>query len=195
MNIFNAQLDALFFALETLNFRSLRVMVTETGWPSKGGSKEPAATPDNAATYNGNLVRHVINKIGTPSRPGQEIDTYIFSLFNENRKPGLESKRNWGLFYPDETKVYNVDISGTGFPYVATGGNLTFVDRTFLCVDSPLAKEYDLQKALDWSCGSGNVDYSPIQRGQPCYELDNLASHASYAFNCYYQKNGASSVA
>lgn len=194
-NMFDAQLDALFFALEALNFRSLRVMVTETGWPSKGGPKEPATTPENAATYIGNLVRHVINNTGTPSRPGQEIDTYIFALFNENRKPGLESERNWGLFYPDETKVYNVDISGTGLPYVATGGNLTSVDGTSWCVASPSAKESDLQKALDWACGSGNVDCSPIQPGQPCYEPNNLASHASYAFNNYYQKNGASSVA
>ena len=76
-NMFDVQLDARFFALEALNFRSLRVTVTETGWPSKRGLKEPATTPDNAATYNGKLVRHVISNTGTPSRPGQEIDTYI----------------------------------------------------------------------------------------------------------------------
>ncbi|XP_057861177.2 glucan endo-1,3-beta-glucosidase 13 isoform X2 [Cryptomeria japonica] len=194
-NMFDAQIDALFFALEALNFRSLGVMITETGWPSKGGRKESAATPDNAATYNANLVRHVINNTGTPSRPGQEIDTYIFAIFNENRKPGVESERNWGLFYPDETKVYNVDISGTGLPSLAAGGNLTSVDGATWCIASSNANESDLQKALDWACGSGSVDCSPVQPGQPCYQPDNLASHASYVFNSYYQNNGHSSVA
>eukprot|EP01018_Ginkgo_biloba_P001234 Gb_19444 [translate_table: standard] len=193
-NMFDAQIDAIFFALAAVNFRTLSIMVTETGWPSKGGKKEPATTPDNAAIYNANLVRHVINNTGTPSRPGQEIDTYIFSLFNENRKPGMESERNWGLFYPDETKVYNVDITGSGTTYVAPEGNIS-VDGTTWCVASPYAKEADLQKAVDWACGSGNVDCSAIQPGQPCFQPDSLVSHASYAFNSYYQKNGHSSVA
>jgi len=37
------------------------------------------------------LIRHVVNDSGTPAKPGEEIDVYIFSLFNENRKPGIES--------------------------------------------------------------------------------------------------------
>eukprot|EP00252_Welwitschia_mirabilis_P000575 TRINITY_DN10548_c0_g1_i1.p1 TRINITY_DN10548_c0_g1~~TRINITY_DN10548_c0_g1_i1.p1 ORF type:complete len:503 (+),score=64.46 TRINITY_DN10548_c0_g1_i1:126-1634(+) len=193
-NMFDAQLDAVFFALQSLNFRSLKVVVTETGWPSKGDAKEPAATPDNAETFNENLIRHTVNSSGTPSRPGQDIDVYIFALFNENRKPGPESERNWGLFYPDETKVYSLDIKGTALPYVAPGGNVTSVDGPSWCVASSSAKEDDLQKALDWACGPGNVDCTAIQPGQPCYEPDNVFSHASYAFNSYYQKNGASPV-
>ncbi|KAJ6759558.1 GLUCAN ENDO-13-BETA-GLUCOSIDASE 13 [Salix koriyanagi] len=163
-NMFDAQIDAIYFALMALNFRTIKVMVTETGWPSKGSSKEKAATPDNAQTYNTNLIRHVINNSGTPAKLGEELDIYIFSLFNENRKPGIESERNWGLFYPDQTSVYNLDFSGKG-------------------------------NAIDWACGSGNVDCSAIQPSQPCFEPDTLVSHASYAFNSYYQQNGATDVA
>lgn len=169
-------------------------MITETRWPSNGGPKELAATPDNAITYNVNIVRHMINNTGTPSRLGQEINTYIFSIFNKNRKLGMELEWNWGLFHPDETKFYNVDIT-IGFPYLAIRGTLKSFDGATWCISSSSANETDIQKALDWACGSGNVDCSPIQSGQPCSLPDSLSSHASYALNNYYQKNGHSSMA
>ncbi|KAF4390075.1 glucan endo-1,3-beta-glucosidase 13 [Cannabis sativa] len=195
-NMFDAQIDALYYALMALNFKTIKVMVTETGWPSKGSPKETAATPDNAQTYNTNLIRHVINNTGTPAKTGEELDVYIFSLFNENRKPGLESERNWGLFYPDQTSVYNLDFTGKGSVDVATGSNSTSSNGTNTwCIASNKSSEMDLQSALDWACGSGNVDCTAIQPSQPCYEPDNLASHASYAFNSYYQQNGASEIA
>ncbi|WJX48249.1 hypothetical protein P8452_34840 [Trifolium repens] len=194
-NMFDAQIDAIYYALMALNFRTIKVMVTETGWPSKGSPKEKAATPDNAQTYNTNLIRHVINNTGTPAKPGQELDVYIFSLFNENRKPGLASERNWGLFYPDQTSVYNLDFTGRGGVDMTTAANVTRSNRTSWCIASSKASEIDLQNALDWACGPGNVDCTAIQPSQPCFEPDNLASHASFAFNSYYQQNGASDVA
>ncbi|KDP33779.1 hypothetical protein JCGZ_07350 [Jatropha curcas] len=194
-NMFDAQIDALYFALMALNFRTIKVMVTETGWPSKGSTKEKAATPENAQTYNTNLIRHVINNAGTPAKPGEELDVYIFSLFNENRKPGLESERNWGLFYPDQTSIYNLDFTGRGVIDIPKNTNLTSLNSTTWCIASSNASQLDLQSALDWACGPGNVDCSAIQPSQPCFEPDTLLSHASYAFNSYYQQNGASDVA
>ncbi|CAI9779906.1 unnamed protein product [Fraxinus pennsylvanica] len=193
-NMFDAQIDAIYFALMALNFRTIKIMVTETGWPSKGSPKETAASPDNAQTYNTNLVRHVINDTGTPTKPGEEIDVYIFSLFNENRKPGLESERNWGLFFPDQTSVYNLDFTGRGSLDTTTNSNITSSNGTW-CIASSTASEDDLRKGLDWACGSGNVDCSAIQPSQPCFEPDSLASHSSFAFNSYYQQNGATDIA
>ncbi|KAI4350779.1 hypothetical protein L6164_005195 [Bauhinia variegata] len=194
-NMFDAQVDAIYFALTALNFRTIKVMVTETGWPSKGSPKETAATPDNAQTYNTNLIRHVINDTGTPAKPGEELDVYIFSLFNENRKPGLESERNWGLFYPDQTSMYNLDFTGRGAADTTTETNITSSNGTTWCIASTKASQIDLQNAIDWACGPGNVDCTAIQPSQPCFQPDNLASHASYAFNSYYQQNGASDIA
>ncbi|XP_057538318.1 glucan endo-1,3-beta-glucosidase 13-like [Amaranthus tricolor] len=194
-NMFDAQIDALYFALMALNFRTIKVMVTETGWPSKGSPKEKAATPDNAQIYNTNLIRHVINDTGTPAKPGEELDIYIFSLFNENRKPGMESERNWGLFYPGGTSVYNLDFKGKGVTEMASGGNATNSTGTTWCIASSNATEADLQNALNWACGPGDVDCTAIQPSQPCYEPDTLVSHASFAFNSYYQQNGATDVA
>lgn len=193
-NMFDAQIDAIYFALMALNFRTIKIMVTETGWPSKGSAKETVATPDNAQTYNTNMIRHVVNDTGTPAKPGEELDVYIFSLFNENRKPGLESERNWGLFYPDQTSVYNVDFMGRGTVDVTTGKNVTSSNGTW-CIASATASEADLQNGLNWACSSGNVDCSAIQPSQPCFEPDSLASHASFAFNSYYQQNGATDIA
>ncbi|KAK7245484.1 hypothetical protein RIF29_40330 [Crotalaria pallida] len=199
-NMFDAQIDAVYFALTALNFKTIKVMVTETGWPSKGSPKETAATPDNAQTYNTNLIRHIINGTGTPAKPDEELDVYIFSLFNENRKPGLESERNWGVFYPDQTSVYNLDFTGKsgGDDMTMEGNNVTRSNGTTTtwCIASTKASQIDLQNAIDWACGSsGNVDCTAIQPSQPCFEPDNLVSHASYAFNSYYQQNGASDIA
>ncbi|XP_020599663.1 glucan endo-1,3-beta-glucosidase 13 [Phalaenopsis equestris] len=193
-NMFDAQMDAIYFALMALNFRTLKVMVTESGWPNKGSAKEAAATSDNAQAYDTNLIRHVINDTGTPAKPGEEIDVYIFSLFNENRKPGLESERNWGLFYPDQTSIFSLDFTGKGSVDVVTGANITSLNGTW-CVASANASEQDLKNALDWACGPGNVDCSAIQPSQPCFQPDSLASHASYAFNIFYQQNGATDIA
>ncbi|KAI9071868.1 hypothetical protein K1719_046167 [Acacia pycnantha] len=128
-NVFDAVVDAAYFAMSYLNFTNIPILVTESGWPSKGGSSESDATLDNANTYNSNLVKHVLNNTGTPKHPGV---------------------------------ANNVDIKM-------------------------------LQAALDWACGPGKVDCSVLLQGQPCYEPNNVVSHATYAFDAYYQKMDKSS--
>ncbi|KAG6543785.1 hypothetical protein Mapa_014816 [Marchantia paleacea] len=116
-NLFDAQVDAVYAAMGRLGHQDIKVLVSETGWPSFGDAGESGVGVTNAQTYNGNLIKHLAQVTGTPARPGVAVETYIFSLFNENQKPGPASERNFGLFLPDRNTVYNVGIqTGTSPP-------------------------------------------------------------------------------
>ncbi|XP_020274277.1 putative glucan endo-1,3-beta-glucosidase GVI [Asparagus officinalis] len=107
-NLFDAIVDAVYSAMEKVSASSIDIAVSETGWPSGGGPV--AATIENARIYNNNVAERVKADVGTPKRPGKFIETYLFALFNENRKPeGTE--QNFGLYYPNMTEVYRVDLS------------------------------------------------------------------------------------
>ncbi|XP_056169239.1 glucan endo-1,3-beta-glucosidase 14 [Syzygium oleosum] len=109
-NMLYAQIDAVYSAIKAMGHTDIDVRISETGWPSKGDADEPGATLENAQMYNGNLLQRIEQKQGTPAKPSVPIDIYVFALFNENMKPGPTSERNYGLYYPDGTPVYNVGL-------------------------------------------------------------------------------------
>ncbi|KAK3133836.1 hypothetical protein QOZ80_6AG0541690 [Eleusine coracana subsp. coracana] len=105
-----AQVDAVTFAAARLGYGNVPVHVSETGWPSKGDPNEAGATVENARAYNRNLLLRQAAGEGTPLRPKLRLEVYLFALFNENMKPGPASERNYGLYQPDGTMVYNVGL-------------------------------------------------------------------------------------
>ncbi|GKV34937.1 hypothetical protein SLEP1_g43269 [Rubroshorea leprosula] len=109
-NMLYAQVDAVYSAIKALGYTDIEVRISETGWPSKGDENEVGATPENAGSYNGNLLQRIEEKQGTPAKPDVPIDIYVFALFNENLKPGPTSERNYGLYYPNGTPVYNIGL-------------------------------------------------------------------------------------
>ncbi|KAL5228920.1 hypothetical protein ABZP36_017185 [Zizania latifolia] len=101
-NLFNAMVDAAYAALEKAGTPNVRIVVSESGWPSAEGF---AATIDNARKHNQGLIDNAKN--GTPKRPGP-LETYVFAMFNEHQKTGDPTERHFGLFYPDKTPVYPI---------------------------------------------------------------------------------------
>ncbi|KAF7843257.1 glucan endo-1,3-beta-glucosidase 14 [Senna tora] len=111
-NMFEAQIDAAYAALEKAGFEKMEVVVSETGWASRGDENEAGATLKNARTYNKNLRKRLLKKKGTPYRPKIAVRAYVFALFNENLKPGPTSERNFGLFKPDGSIAYDIGFTG-----------------------------------------------------------------------------------
>ena len=184
-NVLDAVVDAAYFAMAAMNITNLPVIVAETGWPSKGDpTKEPDATADNAATYNSNLIKHVLSGNGTPKHPGIAVSAFIYELYNEDLKPGPVSERNWGLFQANGVPAYQLHLTGAGEMLANDTTNQTF------CVARSGADEKMLQAALDWACGPGRVDCGVLLQGEQCYEPDTVQAHATYAFNAYYRSMG-----
>ncbi|KAM0023422.1 putative glucan endo-1,3-beta-D-glucosidase [Helianthus debilis subsp. tardiflorus] len=109
-NQFDQLMDAVHVSMKKLGYPDVEIVVAETGWPSGGDPANVHANPVNAAAYISGLMKKVNSGEGTPLMPKRKFETYIFALFNENLKgPSLDEK-NFGLFRPDFTQVYNVGI-------------------------------------------------------------------------------------
>ncbi|KAJ8637606.1 hypothetical protein MRB53_011873 [Persea americana] len=111
-NMFDAQIDAAYAALDDAGFKKMEVIISETGWASKGDDDETGATAQNAKIYNYNLRKRLAKRKGTPLRPKIVMKAYIFALFNEDLKPGKTSERNFGLFKADGSIAYDIGFRG-----------------------------------------------------------------------------------
>lgn len=109
-NMLYAQIDAVYAAIKAVGHSDIEVKISETGWPSKGDPDEVGASLQNAEIYHSNLLKRIAMKQGTPAKPSIPIDIYVFALFNEDLKTGPASERNYGLYYPDGTPVYNLGL-------------------------------------------------------------------------------------
>lgn len=107
-NLLDASVDALVYAMEREGFPGIKAVVTETGWPTAGGE---AASVENALTYNKEVVRRVVNDVGTPKRPKEEMEVYLFSLYDENGKMGEDYEKHFGIFGLGGNKVYDLSFS------------------------------------------------------------------------------------
>ncbi|PKI45161.1 glucan endo-1,3-beta-glucosidase 7 isoform X1 [Punica granatum] len=192
MNMFDAQVDAVHSALNSMGFKNVEIVVAETGWPYKGDSNEVAPSVENAKAYNGNLIAHLRSMVGTPLMPGKSVDTYLFALYDEDLKPGPASERAFGLFKTDLSMNYDVGLSKSSqtpaTPKTPVSPSPKPKKGGLWCVPKSGVSDSQLQANLDYACGHG-IDCGPIQPGGPCFEPNTVASHAAYAMNLFYQNS------
>ncbi|RVW92773.1 putative glucan endo-1,3-beta-glucosidase A6 [Vitis vinifera] len=185
-------LDSVVFAMKRLGFPEIRLWIAETGWPNAGDIDQIGANIYNAATYNRNLIKRLNAKppVGTPARPGSVLPTFIFSLYNENQKGGPGTERHWGLLYPNESSVYQIDLTGetpeSEYPPLPAPENNEPYKGKIWCVVAKGANRTELGSALTYACGQGNGTCEPVQPGRKCYKPVSLVRHASFAFSSYW---------
>ncbi|TVU16639.1 hypothetical protein EJB05_40213, partial [Eragrostis curvula] len=152
-NMLDAQLDAVHSAMKRLGFGDVDIVVAQTG------------------DYNKNAIRHLGSGVGTPLMPNRTFELSIFSLFDENLKPGPVSERNFGLFRGDMTPVYDAGILAA--PETVERG------------DQRQAHAAGRRRAAP-----APARQCAIRPGGVCYEPDTAQGHAAYAMNLYFQSKG-----
>lgn len=95
-NLFDAMYDATVSALNAIGYGSLPLVVGETGWPTAHGLD---ASVDNAQTYNQNLINHINSGNGTPANPGAALQSFLFEMYDEDKKPiPPKFEPHWGVY-------------------------------------------------------------------------------------------------
>ncbi|KAK6914349.1 Glycoside hydrolase family 17, partial [Dillenia turbinata] len=193
-NLLDQMLDSIYSAMEKLGFPHIRIVISETGWPHEGDIDQHGANVYNAATYNRNLVKKMTAEppSGTPSRPGAAIPTFIFSLYDENQKRGPGTERHWGLFHPEGTPVYEIDLTGKrdlgDYEKLPLPRNNDPYRGKIWCVAVRDANVTLLEQALSYACSQGKGTCDALAPGKACYEPVWLPWHASYAFSSYWSR-------
>ncbi|KAL2469463.1 O-Glycosyl hydrolase family 17 protein [Abeliophyllum distichum] len=193
-NLLDQMLDSVIFAMQKLGFPNIKMAIAETGWPNSGDIEQSGANIYNAATFNRNLIKRVTGDppMGTPAKPGIVIPTFLFSLYDENQKPGPGTERHWGLLNPDGTPIYDMDLTGalseqdyTNLPQPLN--NKPYKGKIW-CVVANGVNIMDLEPVLDMICSQGNETCDELAPGRGCYEPVSIISNASYAFSSYWAK-------
>ncbi|XVF81249.1 hypothetical protein PTKIN_Ptkin15bG0140600 [Pterospermum kingtungense] len=193
-NLFDQMVDSVVFAMRKLGYPDVRIWIAETGWPNAGDVDQIGANIYNAATYNRNVIKKLTAKpaIGTPARPGWVLPSFLFALFNENRKPGPGTERHFGLLYPNGLNVYGIDLSGetpdSDYPPLPKPDNNEPYKGKIWCVAAKGVNASELGSALSYACSQGNKTCDPIQPGKQCFKPESLFWHASYAFSSYWSQ-------
>ncbi|KAL1820248.1 hypothetical protein ACET3Z_015117 [Daucus carota] len=187
-NMFDANLDTLYWSLKKAGYPKLKLAVGEIGWPTDGNKK---ANVKMAQRFYDGFFRKMATNKGTPLYPGY-IECYLFSLMDENLKsvaPG-EFERHWGIFRYDGQPKYPIDFTGKGNDKMPVGAkNVPYLEHEWCVLDRDKVKnpkDSSIQSNMQYACAMG--DCTSLKDGASCDNLD-LVHKVSYAYNNYFQIN------
>ena len=185
-NVFDANFDTLVAALKSVGHGDMPIVVGEVGWPTDG---DKHATSAYAQRFYNGLLKRLAANAGTPARPNQYIEVYLFGLLDEDIKsvaPG-NFERHWGILRYDGQPKYPMDLSGQGQnTMLVPARGVEYLPRTW-CVVNTNAGSDAMEKLADninYACTF--ADCTALGYGSTCGGMDSNGN-ASYAFNAFFQ--------
>jgi Glycosyl hydrolases family 17/X8 domain len=183
-NVFDANFDTLVTALTKVGAGNLPIIVGEVGWPTDG---DKHATAAYAQRFYKGLLPRLAKNTGTPLRPNQYIEMYLFGLIDEDAKsiaPG-NFERHWGILKYDGQPKFQMDLTGQDRPMtLVPAQKVEYLSKTW-CVIDPNGKNLDkIGDDITWACTYS--DCTSLGYGSTCNGMD-TNGNASYAFNMYFQ--------
>ncbi|KAF5178983.1 Glucan endo-1,3-beta-glucosidase [Thalictrum thalictroides] len=183
-NVFDANFDTLVSSLKDVGVGDIPIVVGEVGWPTDGDKNANFLLAQRF--YNG-LLKKLGSNQGTPLRPKQYLEVYLFGLLDEDTKsvaPG-DFERHWGIFTYDGQPKYPMDLTGQGLNSSLVGAKDVKYLPVKWCVLNPNASNQTaLTDNINYACTY--ADCTKLGFGSSCNGLD-AQGNASYAFNIYYQ--------
>ncbi|KAF5196251.1 Glucan endo-1,3-beta-glucosidase [Thalictrum thalictroides] len=186
-NSFDGAYDTLIMALEKVGVKNIPIIIGEVGWPTDGDKN---ANVELAEKFYRGLMKKIGNNMGTPLRPKQYIEVYLFGLLDEDAKdvsPG-NFERHWGLFTQDGQPKFPIDLTGKGRNITLVGAkDVKMLPKKWCILRSDAKNETLIEETIKYACNYG--DCTPLGMGCSCGNLD-AAGNASFAYNVYYQTMG-----
>jgi hypothetical protein len=184
-NVFDANFDTLVAALKGVGLGDMPVMVGEVGWPTDG---DKHATNALAQRFYAGLTKRLAANTGTPARPSQYIEVYLFGLLDEDFKsvaPG-DFERHWGIFRYDGQPKFPLDLTGQGQnAMLVPAQDVEYLPRTWCVINTNSQNMDKLADNINYACTF--ADCTALGYGSSCGGMDSNVN-ASYAFNAFFQE-------
>lgn len=186
-NALDAAYDSFVWALTKVGFGHLKISVGQIGWPTDGAV---GANVKDAERFWKGLLPRVTRNVGTPMRPGIEMDIFIHSLVDDMKAMAMNPfTRHWGIYRSNGQPKYKIDFTGQGrdiYPSRVMGIDLM---PARWCIFNGNENDFGraiVQKNFNFACQA--ADCTTLLAGGSCSILSHK-ERVSYAFNNYFQFN------
>ncbi|KAL0535984.1 hypothetical protein IC582_024915 [Cucumis melo] len=183
-NVLDANYDTLVWSLKKIGHGDMKIIVGEVGWPTDGNK---FATVGLAKRFYDGLLKKLASKKGTPMRPNEKLEVYLFGLFDEDTKsiqPGF-FERHWGLFRYDGKPKFPIDFTGKdNDKMLVAAKGVQYLEHKWCVVKNSVKDLRTISSQVDYACSMS--DCTTLGYGSSCNNL-NAKGNISYAYNMYFQ--------